>query len=282
MTRKLIVNADDFGRTPGVNAGILRAATAGIVTSTTAMMNMPGAANALLEATQACPTLGMGVHLVFTSGRPLIPPEWVSSLVDKHGVFLSQEAIAAEPDRLDPGELKTELKAQIKTFQNAMGRAPDHLDVHHFAHLLPRYFAVYLELADEVKIPIRNPLPRTEEELTNYPPAGSTPFPREQLQAAVRADWDLLKKYTVRSPQQCLMGFFGAEALTLANVLHILDSLPDGTTELMTHPGLADEMLLKESEYVTQREKELELLCHPTVKEHIATLGIKLINFASL
>ena len=124
MTRQLIVNADDFGRTRGVSAGILRAHLEGIVTSTTAMMNMPGVAADLHQAKSEAPRLGLGVHLNFTAGRPLLPPEWCASLVDEHGHFLTQEAIMANPDRLKPDELREELKSQITTFKNAWADCP--------------------------------------------------------------------------------------------------------------------------------------------------------------
>lgn len=282
MTRKLIVNADDFGRTPGVTEGILRAHLEGIVTSTTAMMNMPGAALALQRARKECPRLGLGVHLVFSVGRPLLPTEWVSSLVDRHGHFWSQQDILSNPDRLDLAELKSELEAQIKTFQNATGSLPDHIDAHHFVHLLPPFFELYLELAEKFNLPARNPLPRHEDELAAYPPAGSIPIPRAQLEHAVRVNWDLLQRHPVRTTHHFVQSFFGDQALTVTHLLHILDSLPDGTTELMTHPGLADDALRQESRYTTQREKELALLCHPSVKQHIVELNIKLITFADL
>ncbi len=281
MTRRLIVNADDFGRTPGVTEGILRAHCEGIVTSATVMMNMPGAAAALQRAQKECPRLGLGVHLVFTAGRPLMPVEWVSSLVDKHGRFLSQDEVLANPDRIDLGELKSELKAQIKTFQNAAGQWPDHLDAHHFVHVLPQFFEVYLELAEEFQLPARIPLPR-DEEWPAHLPAGLSAVPPEQLRAILQSDWSLLQQHPVRRTDYFIGHFFGDEALTVAHLLHILDGLPEGTGELMTHPGLADDALRAQSRYHVQRERELALLCHPTVKQHIADLGLRLITFAGL
>ncbi len=282
MTKRLIVNADDFGRTPGVTQGILRAHQEGIVTSTTALMNMPGAANALLKAKAECPRLGLGVHLVFTSGRPLLPPEWVSSLVDKHGYFLSQDTLLADPQWPNLAELKSELKAQIKTFENAVGRLPDHIDAHHFAHMLPRFFEVYLELAQEFNLPARLPFPRNEQQLAVYPPNSLSAFSASEFEAVVRQDWELLEKYPARSTGYFEQRFFGDEALTLTHLQHLLDGLPDGDSELLTHPGLADETLVKESHYNTHREKELELVCAPAIKQHITDLNIQLITFADL
>jgi len=282
MIKKLIVNADDFGRTPGVSQGILRACQEGIVTSTTVMMNMAGAPEALQRVIQEHPHIGLGVHLVFTSGRPLILPEWVPSLLGEHGYFLSQDDIRSNPERIDLSELRSELKAQIKTFQNATGRNPDHVDAHHFIHLLPRFFELYLELAEENKIPARLPIPFNEKELASLTPIELAAIPSDQPQSIIRADWELLKKHPVKSTHHFEASFFGDEALTVTHLTHILSGLPDGITELMTHPGLADEKLLKYSRYTTQREKELEILCDPDIKQHVADLGIQLVTFADL
>jgi len=278
MAKRLIVNADDFGRTSGVVEGILRAHREGIVTSTTAMMNYPSTARALVRACQECPHLGLGVHLVFTSGRPLMPVEWISSLVDERGYFLSQEAIFANPQRIDLGELKSELEAQIKTFQNATGHLPDHLDVHHFVHLLPRFFEVYLDLAIEFGLPVRIPFPSVGKAM----PSGLAFLPADMMDGILADDRVLLQAKTVRGPEYFIPSFYGEEALRLNYLLSLLQSLPDGTSELMTHPGLADETLRAQSAYAAQRERELELLCHPAVHQAIAALGIELVTFASL
>ena len=90
MPRYLIVNADDFGRSPGVNRGIIKAYREGIVSSTSVMTNQPyfeEAASLLRDH----PSLGAGVHLVFTAWKPVLPPEKIPSLVDEKGFFLPQE-----------------------------------------------------------------------------------------------------------------------------------------------------------------------------------------------
>jgi len=277
MTKRLIVNADDLGRTSGVTEGVLRAHREGIVTSATAMMNFSGAA-ALARAKDECPRLGLGVHFVFTSGRPLLPPEWVASLVDEHGDFTSQDAIFANPERVDLAELQSELKAQIRTFQNVTGRLPDHLDAHHFVHLLPPFFAVYLDLAAEFKLPARIPFPRQDAP----PPAGLLRLPPGQVASVLAADRALLQAKPARGPDHFIQSFFGDEALNLGYLLGLLRGLPEGTTEMMTHPGLADETLRAESTYALQREKELALLCDPAIRRAITDLGIELVTFSSI
>lgn len=75
MRKKLIINADDYGHTRSVSLGIRQAHLQGIVTSTTAMMNYPGADDDLRDSVKECPRLGLGLHLVLTSGCPVLPAE---------------------------------------------------------------------------------------------------------------------------------------------------------------------------------------------------------------
>ncbi len=280
MSRQLIVNADDFGRSRGVSDGILRAHRDGIVTSTTAMMNMPGVTHDLLRAADEAPRLGLGVHLTFTAGRPLLPMEWVRSLVDEHDHFLSQAAIMQQPTRIDPDELMSELKAQVTTFKNALGHLPDHLDAHHFVHLYPPLFRVYLDLADSFDLPIRLPIPRQPAALEQVPALLGN-LPREVLEPIVEADWALLEGRSIRTTDHFVMSFFGHNT-SVANLLELLADLPEGITELMTHPGVADEHIRAESNYHVEREHELAALTDPQVLVQIQKLDIELVSYAKL
>jgi hypothetical protein len=282
MSKRLIVNADDYGRTAGVVEGILRAHQQGIVTSTTAMMNMPGIEDALRRA-QSYPRLGLGVHLVFSAWQPLLSPEQIPSLVDAEGAFLNQKAIWARPEAIERDELRAELTAQIERFQALAGCTPDHLDCHHFVHSHPPFFAVYVELAVQWDLPIRAPFP-PEETLSQA--AATVPLieglPLSKVRDMMRQDRDLVQVNGVSHPDHFVGSFYGEEAVTLENLLAILESLREGTTELMCHPGLADGQLLAKSIYGRPREKELELLCHPRVQDKIDELGIELVNFGVL
>jgi predicted glycoside hydrolase/deacetylase ChbG (UPF0249 family) len=284
MTRQLIVNADDFGRTHKVSDGILKAHRAGIVTSATAMTNMPGAAHDLARAIAEAPRLGLGVHLVFTAGRPLLPPEWAPSLIDEHGHFHTQEAILKDPARIDLDELRSEFKAQVSAFEHAAGRKPDHLDCHHFAHMQPRLFAVYHDLALELDLPLRLPFPRREADLadpTLLPPNLAGLIPGDVLRSVARENWQRLAEKPVRAPERFIAGFFG-DNVSVEYLLALLDQLPDGVSELMVHPGYSDEALAAESTYNTKREDELAVLTDPRVRQRIADLGIELTTFAAL
>ncbi len=280
MPKQLIVNADDYGKTEGVARGIIRAHRDGIVTSTTVMMNMPQVEDALKLADD-CPDLGIGVHLVFTAWRPLLPPAEIPSLVDENGHFHSQEAILSRPDRIDTDELKAELRAQIERCW-ALGREPDHLDFHHFIHVYPSFFAIYVELAAEYGLPVRLPFPPEEEwDEAAASVAIIQGLPADLLREIVRQDIGLVQAKGILHPDRFCQSFSG-EALTLENLLGILEGLPEGISELITHPGLPGEELLANSTYSNEREMEVELLCHPQVKERIGELGIELVNFGVL
>ncbi len=282
MARYLIVNADDFGRSRGVNEGILKAHKEGIVTSTSLMVNQPFAREgaAILRDT---PSLGAGVHLVFSAGKPVLPPEKVPTLVDSSGSFFPQEVLIMRAEEISPAELKAEFMAQIERFRVLVGREPDHLDCHHFVHVHPHFFAVYTEVARETGLPIRNPLPREPREIDQI--LGALPsylrgMPGEMAMAILEADRKLAG--SLPCPDRFIGSFFGEEAVTLENLLSILESIGEGVTELMCHPAFVDEELLASSNYALPREKELEILCHPQVRRRVEELGIELTTFSIL
>ncbi|MCR4406024.1 MAG: ChbG/HpnK family deacetylase [Anaerolineae bacterium] len=280
MVRRLIVNADDCGRTPGVTEGILRAHKYGIVTSTSVMMNMPYAGEALRLAAEY-PRLGMGVHLVFTSGYPVLLPEDVPSLVHGSGAFYRPAELVERLIEVDLEQLRAELRAQIKLFLSS-GRRPTHLDCHHLAYLYPPFFAVHVDLAKEFNLPMRMPLPPLEKLSEQGMPAIAADMPSDMLLQIAAEDWRLVQEARVPHPDHFVGEFFGTEALTPERLLRLLEGLSPGVTELMTHPGLADEQLRRESGYAVERERELELLCHPQVQEKVNELGIELVNFSVL
>ncbi len=282
MARYLIVNADDFGRSRGVNLGILKAHKEGIVTSTSFMVNQPFAQEgaSILKDT---PSLGAGVHLVFSTGRPVLPPEKVPTLVDSQGFFLTQEALLVNPEKVSPEELKAEFKAQIERFRTLVEREPDHLDCHHFAHVHPHFFAVYVQVAREEGLPIRNPLPRSPQEIAiilSTLPSALKDLPQEVALSLLEVDQKLAS--SAPAPDRFIGSFFGEGAVTLENLLAILENVDEGVTELMCHPAFVDEELLSSSGYALPREKELEILCHPKVRQKVEELGIELVNFSIL
>ena len=278
MCKKLIINADDYGRSPGVSRGILQAHREGIVTSTTAMINQPKAKAQLAEA-MTCPELGIGLHLVFSAWRPILPPEAIPSLVDSDGLFLSQHDLWARAEDISPAHLRAELAAQLELFVSLAARLPDHLDCHHFVHLYPPFFQVYADLATKFHLPLRVPFPAEadfQRAIATLPYLEE--FPLDLVRGMIVTNSALLEARQLSHPDLFISTFFGTEALTLDYLLHLLRTLPDGISELMCHPGY-DDAALAGSTYRREREIELGLLTHPTVRACVAELGIDLVTF---
>ena len=267
--KRLIINSDDYGRTPEISRGIREAHVRGVVTSTTCMMNIPTTADDITMALNESPDLAMGVHLVLTMGRPILPREQVPTIVDENGNHLKYNAFIDNIPALNMDEVKAEWRAQIEEFIKAAGRKPTHLDSHHHSsYFSPDLFRGMLDLAKEYDCPIRYPLlpdnddSREFSDTTKHAPA-------------------LLQEFNPRRPDVFFVNFYD-ETATRENLLNIINSVGDGTSELMCHPGYVDADFAKESVYNLQREKELKILTDPAIKDAIESQGIQLITFADL
>jgi hypothetical protein len=244
-------------------------------------INRPDIAANLDEAL-ACPDLGVGLHLAFTSGQPVLGAEAVPDLVDADGVFFDQQTLWGQADRVPLDQLQAELTAQIERFAELAGHLPDHFDCHHFVHLYPPFFQVYADLAQEHQLPLRVPFP-TETGFDAAP--GDLPFlegfPQDLVRGMVVTNSALLRSRQVAYPDRFVGTFFGGQTLSLDYLLSLLDGLPKGVTELMCHPGLNDTGLATSS-YRHEREIELSLLTHPSVRTRIQDRGIELMTFRDL
>jgi len=247
VSRRLIVNADDFGLTPGVSAGILAAARGGIVTSTTAIVTGTPDRKAIAAARDS--SLGIGLHVNFTMGAPLSRGR---SLVGGDGRFLRDAQRAAA--QATPGDTLAEVEAQVERFGKLFGRAPTHLDSHHHVAFYPPMREALLDVARRLGVPVRS----------------------QNASARARA-----RAAGLRTPDH----FFGesgpAAYWTLARTLAVLRALPPGVSEFMAHPGWFDDSLAY-SRYGRQREIELIGLGTPAARAAAASLGVALIDFARL
>lgn len=251
MTRTLIVNADDFGRTRGVSAGIIHAHLHGLVTTTTAMVNLPGALADVTQASRQVPTLALGVHLNLTCGRPVLAPADVPSLVSPDGRFLAPEALTASGRRPLLAHVEREWRAQIEAFLTT-GASLDHLDSHHHAALFsPEMWQLCLTLAADNGCGVRPPAPRETSDDALF-----SRFPLDARRFATGQAWRALADHGIPSPERLVTRFYARRA-RLATLLSILESVPHGTTELMCHPGWPDAILLGDSGYAWEREAEL-------------------------
>jgi predicted glycoside hydrolase/deacetylase ChbG (UPF0249 family) len=278
MTKKLIVNADDYGHTAGISRGIREAHLNGIVTSPSAMMNRPHAVQALNTAVETCPRLGLGVHLCLTSGQPLLPPEKVASLVNSDGYFPREEAFISKLHTINIDEVRAEWRAQIESFIKTVGHAPDHLDSHHHSSYFSQsLFENMLELASEFKCRIRRPFGEDSE----YESGDLSRSDLKQLFETFAAESTALKPLTTQ-------GFFGRfydEGVNLTNLKDILQEIVENpeleSFEIACHPAYVDDELRAISSYNRQRGLERELLQNEEIVR-FARSNLRLIPYAEL
>jgi len=265
--KRLIINSDDYGRTPDISRGIRESHLHGVVTSTTCMMNIPTTAEDIPIALRETPRLRLGVHLVLTMGSPILAPEAVSSLTDEKGNFFKYSPFVENLPKLNINEVKAEWRAQIKAFIKAAGRKPTHLDSHHHSSFFTSIlFRGMLELAKEYDCAIRFPF---------------TNNVSDELKDALKEVPDLMKKFNPRRPDVFSADFYDEKA-TQDKLLSIINNVDVGSTEIMCHPGYVDDAFAKESSYNKQRETELTILTDPAIKEAIQARNIELISFANL
>ena len=285
--RRLVVNADDFGLSPANNRGVLEAHHNGIVTSTTVMINYPDAPAAIEQALASAPDLGLGLHLDLTSGRPASDPATVPSLVDANGAFRPIDQWSTFGAQLVGDEIRREFEAQFERFVSLAGRKPDHLDSHyHVTYVHPDAFAAMLELAAAHHLPLReSPVPLGGEDHAAHA-AVQAMVPNTTPQAAAEIV-ERLREVLAQGPAPIYParfegGFWGVRA-NLGDLLVILTTLPeDSTTELMCHPGYADETTLVAYPGLAPRIEELRHLTDPATRECVQASFLMLATFADL
>jgi chitin disaccharide deacetylase len=282
--RRLIVNADDFGLTAGVNRGIVEAHVAGIVTSATLMANSAAFDDAV-RLGRSSPKLSVGCHLVLVDGSPLLGADKVPSLVDRDRFRqnISGFAVRALSGRLDADEIEAEATAQIRKLQSA-GIQVSHIDTHKHTQMFPQVLRPLLRAAQACGVrAIRNPFGWM---------AFSWIAPRPQLwqrYGQVKL-LNLLQDKFRRAVADAGMittdgsvGVVATGALDDQLIRLILETLPEGTWEFVTHPGYNDADLaairtrLRES-----RELERRILSRPAIRELLRHEGIQLFSYRDL
>jgi predicted glycoside hydrolase/deacetylase ChbG (UPF0249 family) len=247
--KRLIVNADDFGRTQALNAGVLDSHLYGIVTSVTVMILEPAAAEGVRRLLDMAPRLSLGLHFVMTgSGATASAPSSVPSLAPGGRFVRTAEEL---PEHLPADEIRRELSAQIAVFQAIVGRRPSHLDSHHHSALHAAVLPVFADVARERNLPVR-------------------------AANAISREW--LRTAGVRVPDDFVESFYAGGA-TRDNLKSIIENLRDGVSELMCHPGHPDDELRRVSDYADEREREVQILCDPEIPNWLDRYGIELIGF---
>jgi chitin disaccharide deacetylase len=277
---RLIVNADDFGLTAGVNRAIAELHRAGVLSSTT-LMARAAATDQAIELATSTPSLGVGCHVVLVDGEPVLKPQELPTLVDratgrfqpKLGAFL-QRLLAG---RIAEAEIEAEASAQIALLQSR-GLRLTHIDTHKHTHMLPAVLRPLLRAAKASGIRvIRNP----------FEPAWSlraTPG----LQLVRRFEVMLMRRYEPEfrrlvseaglTTTDGAIGVLATGTLDATTVASLLTNLPDGTYELVSHPGYNDAALAKvNTRLLASREAERNSL--QKIRQFPA---VELVSFAAL
>ena len=287
--RNLIVNADDLGWTEGVNRGIVEAHRKGLVTSTTLLAN-GRAFDSGIDTARKNPQLGIGVHLNLSDGPPAASADQVPGLLNSAGELDGGPEgllllIAHRGLRLD--EIEREWDAQIRKIRGA-GISPTHLDGHKHVHMLPGLFELALHLAKKHGIrAIR--LAHEDSSLRSALSAGAGQNASVVLKQEVQARGLKLLARDARglanregiATSDYFCGITQTGEMTREGIEEFLESLPEGTTELMCHPGYADEELRNTATRLQDsRKTELDILTDVEIRKMVAKQGIRLINYA--
>lgn len=286
--KQLILNADDFGMTRGVNEGIIRAHREGILTSTTLMANGEAFDDAVDRA-HGNKGLGVGGHLVLVGGKCIAPKDSVASLVNGDGVL--PDSLALFVARLSSGiirveEIASELRAQIAKIR-AAGIEPTHLDTHKHTHAHPRVMEALGKVARESGITrVRKPIENLRDSWETSRAGGQGVAMQILAAGAVRAIapqfTSIAKKYALLSPDYFL-GLAMTGQLGPSVLRGLVGTLADGVTEIMLHPGVCDADLARlGSRLQKQREDELQGLLDPGVRSAVTERGIRLISYREL
>jgi len=285
--RRLIVNADDFGYTSGVNRAIVDAHTRGVVTSSTLMAN-GGAFDEAVGLAGTVPKLSIGCHVMLIDGEPLVAPEKLASLTASQKFRDGMKTFAARAlsGRIDAGEITAEVTAQIREIQ-AAGIAVSHVDTHKHTHLFPQILRPVLRAAAACGVrAVRNPFgprfPLRSGELLAKPRLWTRYVEVRILRRFAGSFHEAVQREGFAAPD----GTLGIEVTgTLDEKLFqaIAGSIPEGTWEFVCHPGYNDaELQAAHTRLSESRETELRVLTLPAARELLSREGIELISYRDL
>jgi len=278
----LIINADDFGLTAGVNRGILEGHQDGVVSSTTVMACSQRFQDAA-ALPRCAPRLSVGCHVVLVDGHSALNPSQIPTLMGgSDGCFqekLLTFACLAATGKLDAGQIEAEATAQIQKLQSE-GIAVSHLDSHKHTHIFPVVLRGMLRAAQNCGIrAIRNPFePLVFASVRHWKRQFQLRL-LNRFRAGFRA---ALANAGVVTPDGCI-GIAATGGVTLDTFERLIAGLPEGTWEFVSHPGHNDSDLDKvKTRLRDSREKELAILTTPSVKDLLRREGIDLISYREL
>lgn len=278
--KTVIVTGDDFGLSPEVNAGILRAHREGVLRGTSLMV-AEAAAPAAAAAARETLGLDVGLHLTVCRGHSVLAPERLGGLVGASSEFARNPTLAGMRyffDRRIRDALRAECRAQLERHLALVGYL-NHLDGHLNFHVHPVLAAIAIDLAAEHRVPFIR-LPR--EPVTITLALAPNHAPRKLVEAIIfrtlsRRTRRLMAARGIRSTDR-LFGLHQSGRLTERYLLGVIERLPEGITELYFHP--AEDLGATPPTLGTQRD--LQLLTSPAIRAALTRAGAVLTNFAEL
>lgn len=279
MTR-LIVNADDFGQTPGINRAVLELHKAGLLTSAT-LMARAAATDQAIEIARSTPTLGVGCHVVLSDGQPILPPNQIPSLLDQStkcfipglAVFLGRLFTG----RIRAEEIEAEATAQIHYLQSR-GVRVTHVDTHKHTHMFPRVLRPILRGARACGVhSVRNPF-EPAWAIRATAGTGMVRGVQVSLLRNFQSTWHRILAEEGFATTSGTLGVSATGALDSVRLRRLLGSIPAGTWELVTHPGYNDADLARARTRL-RASRDIERQALPVLREFP---GLSLIPFNEL
>jgi hopanoid biosynthesis associated protein HpnK len=276
--KQLVVTADDFGLSLEVNDAVERAHCEGILTAASLMVCAPATTDAVMRA-HRMRRLRVGLHVVLVEGSCALPPERLPALVDAHGRFRADMACYGASIFFSPRgrrQLAEEIAAQFEAFR-ATELALDHIDAHRHFHLHPTIAGAIIKQARRHG----SPFVRAPREPARVLAAVEMKSPRglETILVApfARMLAARLRRAGLRTPDQ-VFGLAWSGAMTRARLLGLLAHLPNGLSEIYTHPATRGGFSGAAADY--HYDEELAALTAPEVAEAAAKSGARLGGFA--
>ena len=280
VLRYIIINADDFGRHAEINRAVEEGLVHGCLRSATVMPGGAAFAGAI-DIARRHEELGLGVHFTLVDGHPILPPEEIPSLVGSEGDFLPDHTALLKrylKGSINLEEVRRELAAQLQKVE-ATGIPISHVDSHQHMHTLPGIIDIVLDLAARAGIrAVRTP--RTPLFAGAFGGLGQL-VGRLGLSTLARLAACKAHRRGLLTPDN-FAGTVAGEAVSEGELLHLIAHLPQGTTEVMMHPGMKNDVLQEDSGWQHDFEAELAAILSPRVGEALRKAEVEPVNFRHL
>ncbi len=280
VLRYIIINADDFGRHAEINRAVEEGLVHGCLRSATVMPGGAAFAGAI-DIARRHEELGLGVHFTLVDGHPILPPEEIPSLVGSEGDFLPDHTALLKrylKGGVNLEEVRRELAAQLQKIE-ATGIPISHVDSHQHMHTLPGIIDIVLDLAARAGIrAVRTP--RTPLFAGAFGGLGQL-VGRLGLSTLARLAACKAHRRGLLTPDN-FAGIVAGEAVSEGELLHLIAHLPQGTTEVMMHPGMKNDVLQEDSGWQHDFEAELAAILSPRVGEVLRKAEVEPVNFRHL